>query len=361
MLKEGTRRHTSAEIAEFFDFYGASIGMPYNLDNSSFTLYSLSKHLEILLPMVAEILTNAAFPAHELTSLIERYKQRLQVDLNRADVVAYRQLTEFIYGATHPYGYNSSKAGFEGLTRADLQQHFKQHFHAGNCMIVISGKLASNTANLLERYLGKIPKQATSISNDFPAIIDSPQHVYIPHNEKSQSAIRIGRRLFNRKHPDFLGMYVLSTLFGGYFGSRLMMNIREQNGYTYGVYSSLDTMRHSGFLYIATEVGNEFIELTLKEIYKEMKVLRETEASAEELQMLRNYLMGTLLNGLDGAFNASELVRALVLDGLPLSYFQDLVNTILHITPKQLQQLAQQYLQEEDFWQVVVGNQPIAT
>ncbi|MEM9991968.1 MAG: insulinase family protein, partial [Bacteroidota bacterium] len=103
------------------------------------------------------------------------------------------------------------------------------------------------------------------------------------------------------------------------------------------------------------EVGNEFVAPTLKEIRKELRLLREMEASTEELQMLRNYLMGTLLNALDGPFNASELVRALVLEGLPLSYFQLLIDTILTITPKQLQGLAQQYLREEDFWQVVVG------
>lgn len=359
MLKEGTHQHKSAEIAEFFDFYGASIGVPYNLDNSSFTLYALSKHLETLLPMVAEILTQASFPETELSSLVERYKQRLQVDLNRGDVVAYRELTELIYGAKHPYGYNSSKAGFEALLSTDLRQHFSSHFHAGNCTIVLSGKLGKDTADLLEKHLGQIPKKVASTAIPFPEIVDAPRKVYIPHNDKSQSAIRIGRILFNRKHSDFPALYVLSTLLGGYFGSRLMMNIREQNGYTYGVYSSLDTMRHSGFMYIATEVGNEFIEPTLEEIYKEFRVLRETEADAEELQMLRNYLMGTFLNALDGPFNSSELVRALVLDNLPLDYFHNLIHTIQTITPKQLQNLAQQYLKEDDFWQVVVGSKPV--
>ncbi len=356
MLKEGTRHRKGGEIAELFDFYGASIGTPYNLDSTSFTLYTLTKHFETLLPLVAEILTEPSFPEDELTPLLMRYQQRLKLDLSRADVVAYRQLTEYIYGETHPYGYNSNAEAFQALQREDLMGHFERQFHAGNATIVVSGKIDGSIEKLLEQFLGQLPKREKLPMSVFPSITAKPRKVQIKHPDRSQSAIRIGRKLFNRQHPDYAEMYVLSTLFGGYFGSRLMMNIREKNGYTYGIYSSLDSMRHDGFMYIGTEVGNNFLKPTLKEIYNEMQIIRETLPKQEELQMLRNYLMGTLLNGLDGPFNVSELVKALVLDNLPLSYFQDLIHTIQTIQPQQLQNLAQRYFKEEDMWEVVVGD-----
>ena len=170
-----------------------------------------------------------------------------------------------------------------------------------------------------------------------------------------QSGIRVGRRLFSRRHPDFNGVFVLNTILGGYFGSRLMTNIREKKGFTYNIYSTADAMLHDGCLYIATEVNADKAAATLRAIFSEMKKLREKPVSDDELDMVRNYLLGMLLNGLDGPMNISDVVRNLLVEGLPLSAFDELVQAVRSIRPEDIQALAQQYLQPEDFWVVRVG------
>jgi predicted Zn-dependent peptidase len=161
--------------------------------------------------------------------------------------------------------------------------------------------------------------------------------------------------MFNKHHPDFNGLYVLSTILGGYFGSRLMANIREDKGYTYNIYATLDAMLFDGYFCIGTEVGNELVEPTIKEIHHEMKLLREELVSTEELEMLRNYLMGNFLAMLDGPFNISELLRTMLIEDLPFSSFEQMIETVNTIQPEQLRDLACKYLNPDNMWEVVVG------
>jgi zinc protease len=356
LLKEGTEMRKGEEIAEVIDFYGGSLSGPFNLDTSNLVLYCLTRHFDRLLPLLSEILTMPSFPEDELAAFKERNKQRLQIDLSRGDVVAYRAITELMFGADHPYGYNSRPEHYDALTRSDLVRHFQQHFHGGNCMIFISGKTDHRTIPLLNTYLGKgLPggKQST------PRILvaeSRPEHLLIPHPDTVQTAVRIGRRLFDRKHPDFNGMYVLNTLLGGYFGSRLMANIREDKGYTYNIYSTVDPMVYDGYFYIGTEVGNEFARPALREIYSEVDRLQQELVTEEEMTMVRNYLLGNLLTMLDGPFNVSEVVKTMVVEGLSTSAFDDLVHTIREISSEEIRILAQRYFQAGDLWEIVVGN-----
>jgi len=178
--------------------------------------------------------------------------------------------------------------------------------------------------------------------------------------ESLQASIRIGNRLFNRQHPDSHGLSVLNTLLGGYFGSRLMANIREDKGYTYNISSVVDFMQFDGCFYISTEVGNEFAQLALQEIYREMELLQTELVDEEELLMVQNYLMGNFLAALDGPFNVSEVVKIIVSEELPLSFFREGVQNVRDITAEEIQRLAQIYLQRDNMWEVIVGAEALS-
>ena len=150
-------------------------------------------------------------------------------------------------------------------------------------------------------------------------------------------------------------MYVLNTILGGYFGSRLMENIREDKGYTYNVYSLLDSMRMDGCFYIGTEVSNDFVDPTIEQIYLELERLIKEPIPEEELTMVRSYLMGYFLTMLDGPFNVAELVKTQIIDGLPDHFFNDLVRKVKQISAEELQTLAQKYFVKDELWEVVVG------
>lgn len=356
MLREGTTSHSAAEIAEKIDFYGGTLSFPINLDTTNVVLYALNKHLENLLPIVSEILTQPAFPQHELEAFVVNSKQRLKVDLSKNDTVAYRQITENIYGPTHPYGYNSSAEKYDRILREDLIRHHQKGMVAGNAMLFLGGKVDKKVIDLVDRYLGDIPVGNRWEPKPFLSSPTIPQKGHFNNPDSVQTAIYTGRRLFNKKHPDYLGMYVLNTILGDYFGSRLVKNIREQKGYTYNIYSSMDTMRYDGFFYVGTEVSHDKARETVAEIYREMTTLQTDLVDEKELVMVKNYLLGSLLTLLDGPLNSINVVREVVSENLPTDYFDQLVQTIQHIRPEAIRELARKYLHPDDFWEMTVGS-----
>ncbi|MEL7021167.1 MAG: pitrilysin family protein [Bacteroidota bacterium] len=353
LLKEGTRQYSAATIAEQIDFYGGTLSVPIHLDTSNIILYSLTKHFAKLLPLLADMLRSPVFPQTELDALKQRNIQRLQVDLTKNDVVAYRQVTEHIFSRQHPYGYNSLPESYERLQREDLLQHFDTNYVANNCTLFLSGKLHPEFRKLLNMFFGQLKTGPVRLNN-MSLPIDTPASVSYHLPGSVQTAIRIGCRMFNRKHEDYRGMYVLNTILGGYFGSRLMHNIREEKGYTYNIYSTLDTMTYDGYFYIGTEVGNEVAKPAMKEIYHEFELLKQELVKEDELTMVKNYLLGNLLTMVDGAFNVSEVIKTQVLEGLPTDYLAQLVQYIQNVEATTLQQLAQRYLKREQMWEVVV-------
>lgn len=356
LLREGTAKISSEQVAETIDFYGGTLSIPVNLDTSNISLYCLAKHFESLLPLIAKLVTQPAFRPGELRNFIERNVRSLEIDLTRNDVVAYRTITEKMYGSDHPYGYNSNGSLFRQLQPQDLQTHFDRAYRAENCTIFVSGWTNERTISLLNTYLGKRIPNGEALVPRISVPTEQPNKVFTEDLSGVQTALRIGRRLFNRQHPDYAGWYFLNTVLGGYFGSRLMTNIREEKGLTYNIYSTLDPMLFDGYFYVGTEVANEQVGVAITEIYREIEVLRNELVGEEELEMVRNYLLGNLLTLLDGAFNVGDIVKMIVLDELPMSYFDDLVHTIQTMDGTKLKALAQQYLQKEHLWEVVVGN-----
>ncbi len=356
LLKEGTKQYSAADISEKIDFYGCTLNMPYNLDFSNIALFSLKKHFPTVLPILVSIIENPLFPREELASFINRSIEKLKVELVKSDVVAYRVVTEKIFGAQHPYGYNSFPQTYRDLRREHLIAHHDKCYTAENCKIFISGH-TKGMIPMLEATFGNLRPGSKAIPHAFPDNSQLPTSLKIKHPNPYQSAIRIGRKLFSRSHPDYPGFYVLNTILGGYFGSRLMTNIREEKGYTYHIYSSVDTMAQDGYFYIGAEVSNEMIDNSLTEIYKELDQLKTHLVDHEELSMVKSYLLGNFLTMLDGPFSTSEVVKALILEELPVEHIEQVVNSIKNITPEAIRSLAQTYLEREEMWEVIVTGQ----
>ncbi|MFN0215037.1 MAG: M16 family metallopeptidase [Saprospiraceae bacterium] len=358
LLREGTQQKSGAEIAEHLDFYGASLSIPTNLDTSSFVLFSLKKYAHELIPTFAEMLQSPAFSENELENFRSNSIQELAVELEKGEIVAYRKLTELIFGEHHPYGYNSIPEDYTAIQRPDLQHFFDTWYTPSNCLLFASGRIDDEVLGLLNLHFGSRKTNTDTRQKVYPpppGAQPKPSSVHVSLPNSLQSAIKVGRRLFDRNHPDFDGLVVLNTVLGGYFGSRLMTNIREKKGFTYNIYSTVDAYLRDGCFYIATEVSPEKSAAALRAIFREMKKLREEPVPEEELSMVRNYILGMLLNGLDGPINSSDMVRNQIVENQSPEKFEALVQTVKTISAKSLQDLAQQYLQPKDFWVVTVG------
>jgi zinc protease len=356
LLKNGTSSKSAFEINEQFDYYGAYLNRNCYSETANIIFHGLTKHLEALLPLVQELMTDAVFPAEELAIYQQNMQQRLTVNLKKCDVVANRLIDEYLYGAQHPYGKSSTHATYEDLELESIRAFYDRYYLHGHVKIFVAGYLPANLFALLNRYFGQLPFRKEPEPEPLHPLLQAGEKKQRVINDPNgvQGAIRLARPFPSRHHPDFKKVQVLNTLLGGFFGSRLMDNIREDKGYTYGIYSYLQNHLKDGAWVISTEAGREVCEATIGEVYKELKELREGSIPADELMMVKNYLIGTILGDLDGPFQIIGRWKNLILNGLDERYFHDSVRTIKEISGKELRDLACKYLVDEDFYELVV-------
>ena len=356
LLKNGTSKHTAEQIHEALEFYGAQLKVNAGNDYATITLYSLTKHLPVLLPMVYEIITDSTFPEEEVQIHKHNAIQCLLVNLRQCEFVANQQIDALLFGENHPYGRYSKKENIEAVTREDMITFYKANYNLANARIFMAGKIGDAEVNSLEAVFGKVTLDKIEDKRDAYSPVSSSEKIQRISNDPNgvQGAIRIGRQFPNRHHPDYAPMVVLNTLFGGYFGSRLMSNIREEKGYTYGIYSSLSPEINGGSFIIHTETGRDVAELAVKEVYHEMELLRNELASEEELLLVKNYLLGGLLADLDGPFSILQRWRTLILNGFDEAYFNRNIEIYKTITAEDLQALAVKYFDKKDYYEIVV-------
>lgn len=357
MLNEGTANRTSKQIAETFDYYGTFFQLNIDRDTASIVLFTLKKYLSETLTVIEDIIKNSVFPEKEFEVYINKLKQHFIIEKNKVKTLARDKFLESIFGKDHPYGSEISLENFDQVTTTQLVDFYKKFYHAKNCQIIAAGKIDSDLINTLEKFLGKNDWNGNGSFFDRPIPVTRPKQgeYYVKKDKAVQSAIRLGKVLFNKLHPDYPGMLVLNTILGGYFGSRLMKNIREEKGYTYGISSLIISLHHSGYLTIVSEVGADVYKKAIREIYKEIKILREKPVPYDELTLVKNYLLGELLRMFDGPFALADSFRSILEYGLNYDFFNKGIDTVKNITPEEILSLAQKYLNEGSFTQVVAG------
>ena len=355
MLNDGTSELSSTQIADKIDYYGAFLQTEYANDHSTVTLFTLNKHLANTLPIVKAIISDSIFPQVELDTLIRNQKQKLSVSLEKNDFLSRKTFSHVLFGDTL-YGYDIAATDYDKLSRDQLNTYFKLAYQPKNCTVIISGKVNEDTITLIDKYFGTDWDNSIDIKqNEFKFTMGSGQEHFLERADALQSAIRIGQVSINRKHADFPGLQVLNTIFGGYFGSRLMANIREDKGFTYGIGSALVSLKNTGYFFIASEVGAEVCSATLTEIEKEITLLKEQPVTEGELALVRNYMLGSMLGSLENALSHADKFKNVYFSGLDYDYYRNYINTVRNIGPEELQALANQYLNFNSFEKVIVG------
>lgn len=356
MLRNGTSAKTAFQINEHFEYFGAYCNRTCYNETAVISLHTLSKHLNELLPVMREMITDSVFPEDELDIFKQISKQKLSVNLQKCDFVANRLIDAYLFGEKHPYGKYLADADYDALTIGQLKAFFQQYYVNGNLVIFVAGNLPDQLFEQLNRQFGDLP---LTTNNKLPVgniATPATQKKYRISNDVNgvQAAIRIARPFPNRHHPDFTKVMVLNTVLGGFFGSRLMSNIREEKGYTYGIHSYVQNHIQDSAWMISTEAGKDVSEATVEEVYKEMKILREELIDEEELLLVRNYMIGSILGDLDGPFQIIGRWKNIILNDLDEAYFYDSINTIKTISAEELKALAEKYLQPEDFYDLLV-------
>ena len=360
MLEEGSENYAAAEIAEKVDFYGAYIQLTVDQNQGFVSVVCLLKYLPVILEVLEDLIKRSIFPEYELQVLIDKNKQKWLLENEKVRTLCQKKFTQVMFGDAHPYAINNKLEDFDVITRDDLMEFYRTFYHSGNCHIIAAGIIDEQVLGLLDKYFGGNDWAQNQAVKPEYAICTDP--VKMHHVEKAggiQTAIRMGKFWVPKTHPDFHALSILVTIFGGYFGSRLMTNIREEKGYTYGIGSFVLTLKKASYLVISTEVGNTYVEPTLSEIALEMRKLQTEPISENELETVKSYLLGEFLRDFDGPFALASSFKAINDFDLDYTFYDEALKVLRNITSAELMQLAQQYLNPEDFYTVVAGSNSI--
>ncbi|MFZ4798272.1 MAG: M16 family metallopeptidase [Bacteroidia bacterium] len=357
MLSEGTTKYSAAELAEKLDYFGAYFQTKSTTEEGIITLYCLNKHLNNCLPFIVEILTDSVFPNNDLEILKKNAIQNLKVNEERNSFLVRRAFNQAIFGSESIYGSYSNETDIELVSQDQVKVFYQNHYQKGIKYILVSGYVNNETIEIINSNFGtKSFTKYNNLAYNYVGNEIKPTDLYINKSNSVQSAIRIGRRLFNRNHPDFREMQLLNLILGGYFGSRLMKNIREEKGLTYGIYSAIEAYPYDACWYIDTEMNNDLCETGITEIYKELDRLRTETIGEKELKTAKNYLLGSFLRSIDGPFSLADRFKILKDFDLEYSYFYEFIEIIKNTTAERLKELANLYFKEEDLTRVVVGS-----
>ena len=353
MLGEGSTSLTAQEIAERLDFYGSYFDVNIDRDYSYISFCTLKKFFEPTLAVAREILLHPAFPEREFEVYRQKRKQSLIIERKKVDMQSRELFAEALFGKGHPYGISTPEEEYDNLSTEILREHYQTLYTAENAFVVCSGNIDNDVYAEIEALASELHSGA-SASAAFP---EAKTTHYMEHNVESalQSSVRVGRLLFPRTHPDFVGMQVVAAILGGYFGSRLMQNLREEHGYTYGVMAAMVNFEQEGYLAIATQVAREKRKEAITEIYNEIERLRHELISEEELQMVKNVMIGEILRILDGPFGIADVTIENIMCGMDNSATKQSVQRIFSITPEEIKHLAEKYLKRDDLVVVVAG------
>jgi zinc protease len=356
MLLEGSANYNAKEINNAFDFYGAFINPFIQKDSSGVTVFFLNKHIEKILGLSYEILFRPVFPEDELNNLQKKRLQSYLINRQRVQNLASDKFFESVFGSEHAYGRQTHVIDFENVTRSLLLEFHKDYYYNGSLSIIVSGKIHSETKSILNDFFGghNFGMKSEKISNH-RIKGKKRKKDFVEKEEAVQSAIRIGSSTINKKHKDYPGLLILDTILGGYFGSRLMKNIREEKGYTYGISSNVVSLKQSGYKVIATEVGRNHTSKTLDEIYKEIRILQTIPVEIKEMDVVRSYMAGEMVRMFDGPFALAESFRAVWEYDLDNIYYYNLAEKIKTIEPDEIIDLAKTYYDIDDLYEIVAG------
>lgn len=361
-MPEGTKSYSSLSLAQTLDSYGAWLNHEAEEEGVSFSLATLSRHLGNTLPLLKEVLTAPLFLDSEFEKMKERTLQQMHVNAQKTANIARRYFDELLFGKDHPYGMYFGEEALKEITLPEIVQYHRDYLYPGNFSIIATGRFDEKTVlHQLEENFGELSilPAVNEISRAAQKAPEAPVGRHFFEKKGMQATLRMGYRTIPFSHPDYYAMQVVNTILGGYFGSRLMKNIREEKGYTYGIYSGWVGSKYDGYFVVQTDVGNQYITPTIDEVKAEMRKLMDEGVGEEELQLVQNYLLGKSLGQRETPFQMGDLVRYSLINDIPFSEIDRKFEVIQHITTNEIQALANRYLKPDQMLEVVAGEMPV--
>ncbi|MGB1294770.1 MAG: M16 family metallopeptidase [Flavobacteriales bacterium] len=355
LILSETKNYPNASLNEELDFYGAYFQVVPNFENVEIQVICLNRYLPEVLELVKEIITNAKFVESDFKTEVEKKKQHFEVSKKKVSYLGKQALQNALFGDKHIYGKQREVEDYENISLEDVSNLYNGLIKNKPFELFLTGKFTQEDIELCERLL--IPENPDEIQNLRlnNTIVHKTNVDNVVVDEAMQSYVSVGFSCPNSSHPDYLKWKVVNTILGGYFGSRLMKNIREDKGYTYGIGSQLLHRKDSGMFKISTEVGSEHVEDTLRQINKEINLMKTELISEDELNLVKNYLLGSVLQSSDGIMQQAAMYKNLYYQGFSWERMETFISTIKNITASEILALSKTFFEENQFVQIVAG------
>lgn len=359
MLREGTKNMTSTEIAEKLDFYGAWLDLSSSVNSGFVTLYSLGRFFTHTIKTLAEMVKEPVFPEREFDIVVESNRQMYMVNSERVEVMARKRLNTEMFGDSHPLGRFAEMKDYDNIRVEMLRDFYNRFYSSGNCTIFVAGKVTDEVMKDIEECFGKEPWGTDKRKEKF--MLPEPRgfkdkRVMVKKNDGMQCSVKIGMFMPDRMHEDFTDLKVMNTMLGGYFGSRLMKNVREDKGYTYGIGSGIVTYPGKSLLVISTETDNAYVEKVIEEVKNEVDRMKNEKAGRDELEMVKNYMIGDICRAYENALSISDAWIYVLTAGVDMDFYDRSVKSIRNISEERIMELANKYLDWDSMLEVVAGN-----
>lgn len=353
LLLSGTNDKSSTQINNEIDALGGFMESGLSAENAVVSMYCLRENVLPILHILTDSIDKVAFLETEVTELLADKKQAFHTNMEKVSYLCQREFQQRLFHSSEIYSTVATEDFYENVSTQGLKKFFQEYYQKGLTKVVVVGNLEQDVIDEIIDTVGKWAKTGVSIFEK--DIQNLPGQIHVDKENAVQTAIRVGRILFNKNHPDYNDFLVLNTILGDYFGSRLMANIREDKGYTYGIGSMVAEYNHLGYFMIATEVGKDVKEATLTEIQFEIDRLKTELVTNEELDLIKNYLLGQLLKSADGPYSMMDLYLSAEAQGLDFDFYNKAIEDLNAVTPERLQELAVKYLGWDEMTIVSAG------
>lgn len=353
LLLSGTADKTSIRIHEELDSLGAFVDQEIAQEISIVSLYCLRQNAPEASAILVDAIQNVIFEENEVSDMLREKKQNFLVSSEKVGVLVRRAFQKQLFSNSPLYNRQLELEDLEEVSIPELKKFHKEFYLQGLTKVVVVGNLEQDYIDRLIDSVGGWSKSGKPVFEK--DIVNIPGKTHVEKSDAIQTAIRMGIPLFNKTHEDFLDFQILQTILGDYFGSRLMSNIREDKGYTYGIGSGVAEANKMGYFIIATEVGKDVAEATITEIRHEMERMQTEAVPQEELDLVKNYLLGQILKSADGPNAMMDLFMSAQLHGMDFSYYNEAIRKIQEIDQEKIIALAKKYFNWDTFSIVTAG------
>ncbi|MDX5321026.1 MAG: insulinase family protein [Bacteroidota bacterium] len=352
LLLSGTRKYSAFQIQEKLDYYGAYTDIETGYAHVVLNVFCIKHHLSSITQFITEILLDLEIPEEELELYKQKSIESLKVNEQKTSYIARRAFMKNYFGEDHAYGRSMDISDYDQLDRATIQSYHQTMLLSSLDYILINTPVSHKSLEPFEMFAPDTTKTPQYLSKEKGVHFSSN----ITHPDAVQASIFLGLSSPTRRDSDFAKWSFLITLFGGYFGSRLMKNIREDKGYTYGISSSIQHYPDCALMSIRSDVKDEVKEECVNEIILEMNRLKSEKVSDNEMLTVKNYILGSLQRSFDGSLALGDRYRTILDQKLPFDYYHHFIRSIYHMDKEDIYQTANKYFDINSLNKVIVGN-----